>query len=126
MQHEYEDIITEARNQFEEILRESKQAICLYLDDTHKVCDRKFASMLGNESADEWAHVEEPFTDALVKEQSQHALVSAYQETMESKTGSSIDITWKTKTGGNINTDFILVPVSAKEEPLALHVITKV
>jgi len=44
---------------------------------------------------------------------------------VQSKTGSNIEITWKTRTGGKVNTKVILVPVSVKGELLALHFITK-
>ena len=125
MAHGHEGVLEEARKQFSAILNESKQGIYLYLDDTHKLCNQKFASMLGYSSADDWSKVDKPFTEAFVEGESQHALVSAYQEAMESKTGSHIEITWRTKTGGNVNTEVILAPVSVKGELLALHFITK-
>jgi uncharacterized protein YpiB (UPF0302 family) len=65
--HEHEAVIEEARKQFGDILQESKQAIYLYLDDTHKTCNEKFASMLGYKSAEEWAAVMKPFTEAFVE-----------------------------------------------------------
>jgi hypothetical protein len=44
---------------------------------------------------------------------------------MESKTASTINVAWKKKTGGSINTEVILVPISIKGELLALHYITE-
>jgi len=123
--YEHQAIIEEANKQFEAILRESKQAVYLYLDDTHKVCNEKFASMLGYKSAAEWANVQEPFTEAFVEKRSQHALVSAYQEAMESKTGSCVDIDWKKKKSGPVATRVILVPISVRQELLALHFISE-
>ena len=126
MVDKHKTIIQDAKKQFAAILKESKQGIYIYLDDTHKLCNEKFASMLGYGSAEEWAKVNKPFTEAFVEgTHSQHTLVSAYQEAMESKTGSNIEVTWKTKTGGKVNTKVILVPVSVKRELLALHFITK-
>jgi len=125
MPHEHEGVIEETKKQFSVILKESKQGIYVYLDDTHKLCNEKFASMLAYRSAEEWSKVEKPFTETFVEGKSQHTLVSAYQEAMESKTGSYIEITWRTKTGGHVNTKVILVPVSVKGELLALHFITK-
>jgi len=124
--HEHEAVIEEARKQFGDILQESKQAIYLYLDDTHKTCNEKFASMLGYKSAEEWAAVMKPFTEAFVEQQSQHRLVSAYQDAMESKSGSHVDVTWMRKTGGYVNTKVILVPISVRGELLALHFIAEV
>ena len=125
MPRDHERIIENAKKQFAVILKESKQGIYMYLDDTHKLCNEKFASMLGYNSAKEWSKVEKPFTEAFVEAKSQRTLVSAYQEAMNSKTGSCIDITWKRKTGGNANTQVILVPVSIEGHLLALHFITK-
>jgi len=125
MAHEHEGVIENAKRQFAVILKESKQGIYLYLDDTHKLCNEKFASMLGYNSAEEWSKVEKPFTEAFVDVKSQHALVSAYQEAVDSKTGSCIDITWRTQKGERVKTQVILVPVSVSGELLALHFITK-
>jgi hypothetical protein len=97
----------------------------VYLDDTHKLCNERFASMLGYESADEWSRVTKPFTEVFVQERSRHSLVSAFQEAMESKNASAINVTWKKRAGGNINTRVILVPISVKGELLALHYITE-
>jgi hypothetical protein len=122
---DHDRLIEDAKKQFADILKESKQGIYMYLDDTHKLCNEKFASMLGYNSAKEWSKVEKSFTEAFLEGKSQHTLVSAYQEAMNSKTGSCIDITWKTKTGGNVHSQVILVPVSIGGHLLALHFITK-
>jgi hypothetical protein len=126
MQHEHDTTIEEVRKQFGVILKESRQAIYAYLDDTHKLCNERFASMLGYESAEEWSRVTKPFTEVFVQEKSRHSLVSAFQEAMESKSASIIHIAWKKKAGGSINTQVILVPISVKGELLALHYITEV
>jgi PAS domain-containing protein len=126
MRHEHETTIEEVRKQFGVILKESKQPIYVYLDDTHKLCNERFASMLGYESAEEWSSVTKPFTDVFVREKSRHPLVSAFQEAMEFKSASIIHVAWKKKAGGSINTQAILVPISVKGELLALHYITEV
>ena len=122
---DHERVIENAEKQLGVILKKSKQAIYIYLDDTHKLCNEKFASMLGYDSAKEWSKVEKPFTEAFVEDKSQHTLVSAYQEAMASKTGSCIDVTWKKKGAGRVNTQVILVPVSINGHLLALHFITR-
>jgi PAS domain S-box-containing protein len=124
LRHEHEVILDAAKTQFQAILEESKQAIYLYLDDTHKLCNKKFASMLGYSSPDEWGGVQKPFTEAFVETQSQQTLVSAYQEAIESKTGSCVNITWKKKTGGQVKTQVILVPISVNGTLLAMHFIS--
>jgi PAS domain S-box-containing protein len=126
MKNEHEAILDAAKTQFQMILEESKQGIYLYLDDTHKLCNKKFASMLGYASAEEWESVEKPFTDAFVEPQSQHALVSAYQEAMESKTGSCVNVTCKRKMGGQVNTQVMLVPIRVKGAMLAMHFMSSI
>ena len=126
MQHEHDTTIEEVRKQFGVILKESGQAIYAYLDDTHRLCNQRFALMLGYESAEEWSRVTKPFTEVFVQEKSRHSLVSAFQEAMESKSASIIHVTWKKKAGDSINTQVILVPISVKGELLALHYITEV
>ena len=125
MEHDHNTTVEEAMRQFGVIMKESRQAIYLYLDDTHKLCNEKFASMLGYDSADEWSRVTKPFTEVFVQEKSRYPLVSAFQDAMESKTASTINVAWKKKAGGSINTQVILVPISIKGELLALHYITE-
>ena len=124
MVDKHKAIIQDAKKQFAIILKESKQGVYIYLDDTHKLCNEKFASMLGYKSGKEWANVNQPFTEAFVEPESQHTLVSAYQEAMDSKTGSCIDVAWKKPTG-RVNTRVILVPITVKGHLLALHYITE-
>ena len=65
------------------------------------------------------------FPEAFVANQSRETLVSAYQNAMKDKIGSTIDIIWKKKGGGQVNTNVILVPVSFGDELLELHFITE-
>ena len=107
--------------QFKEVFEGSHQAMYAYLDDGHKVCNEKFASLLGYSSPEEWAQVAESFPTAFVAEQSQSVLVHAFQHAMEEKIASHIEVTWKKKDGGEVATKVILVPVAFQEELLAIH-----
>ncbi len=124
-EHEHhEHLIADIGKEYAEILGNSEQGIYIYLDDTHKLCNEKFAKLLGYSSADEWAKSEGSFTDLFVDEQSQQNLVSAYQKAMEKLAGSQIDVNWKKKDGGSVKTEIILVPVSFGGEVFALHFVT--
>ena len=68
-----------------QIFDSSEQAIYLYLDDSRKVCNEKFAEMQGYNSLEEWSKVENPLEVGIDK-MSQDAVVSAYRDAME-KTG---------------------------------------
>ena len=56
---------------------ESPQAIYIYLDDTHKVCNKKFADLLGYSSPAEWAKMEAPLSDVVEKDQQSVIVVMA-------------------------------------------------
>ena len=64
MKHEeqhHEELIQGISRQMKSILEDSQQAIYIYLDDIHKVCNEKFASLMGYGSPEEWAKVKESF-----------------------------------------------------------------
>ena len=124
--HPHEDIINGAYEQFKGVLEESKQAIYIYYDDSHKICNQQFASMLGYYSVEEWSSVDEPFPETFVMDESQENLISAYRKAREEKIASEIEVSWKKKTGASVKSRVILVPISYNGKLLALHFITKI
>ena len=125
MPHEHDTTIEEVRKQFGVILNESKQAIYAYLDDTHRPCNERFASMRGYESAEEWSRVTKPFTEVFVQEKSRHSLVSAFQRQWNPKAPQSSMSHGKIRQA-IASTQVILVPTSVEGELLAMHCITEV
>jgi hypothetical protein len=118
------ELISGIAKQMKPILDSSQEAVYIYLDDTHKVCNGKFASLLGYRSPEEWADVTESFPDAFVDRSSQETLVSAYQQAMDKIIPANINVTWKKKTGGTVATSVILVPVAYEGHLFALHFIS--
>ncbi len=123
---EHENILKEIYGQLKDIFDSSEQAMYLYLDDEHKVCNQRFASMLDYESVNEWAAVKDNFPEAFVAEQSQETLVNTFREAMEKGIGSSIKVKWKKKSQGSVESNVILVPISYKGYRMALHFISKI
>jgi oligoribonuclease NrnB/cAMP/cGMP phosphodiesterase (DHH superfamily) len=121
--HSHEGLMKEVKEHLKVIFEESKQSIYLILDDENKICNKKFASLLGYKSPEEWANVKEPFATAFVEEESHDTLISAYQNAMNDFTGSSFDVEWKKKSGGKVKTKVILIPFLFKEHFFALHFI---
>ena len=117
----HEDLMQQIAKEYGDILKNSGQSIYIYLDDNHKICNEKFASLLGYDSASEWGNVEGSFPDAFVSEISQGELINAYQEAMEKFVGSKITVSWKKKSGETVDTNVILVPISHSGHLLALH-----
>ena len=119
----HEEVLDWIGKEFKEILEDSKQAIYVYVCDRHRLCNKKFSSMLGYASPETWAMKEEMMSD--VKEEDQKVIVSAYRNAMEKKIGSSVPISWKNrKNGPYVKTDVILIQLSYKGEMFALHFIS--
>ncbi len=117
----HENLIDGIANQFAQILDTSDQGVYIYLDDTHKVCNEKFAKLLGYDSPKEWAKITDSFPQTFVTESSQNTLVSAYQEAIEKCIGSISNISWKQKDGSTVESKVILVPVAFDNHIFALH-----
>ena len=123
--HEHHDELLQGlSDQLKEILEGSDQAIYVYLDDTHKVCNQKFADLLGYTSPAEWAAVTEPFPQTFVAENSQSTLIDAFQTAMQQTSGSTLSVTWMRKDKETVETTVILVPISFEGHLFALHFVT--
>lgn len=79
---------------------------------------------LGYSSPAEWAKVENPL-ETNVYEKSQKTVVSAYQDAMDRKVGSKIDVKMKKKSGSTVDTTVIMVPVAYQGHLFALHFISE-
>ena len=55
-QKHHEELVNGVYSQLKQILDSSEQAIYLYLDDTHKVCNKKFATLLGYASPEDYIY----------------------------------------------------------------------
>lgn len=125
-EHEHHgDLIGGIAKQFAQILGNSEQGIYIYFDDNHKVCNEKFAKMLGYDSPEEWGKITDSFPDVFVAEESQETLISAYQNAMENSVASENKISWKKKDGTTIDTIVILVPVAFDDHLLAIHFVSE-
>ena len=121
----HEELVKGISEQLGLILKKSEQAVYIYLDDTHKVCNEKFASLLGYKSAKEWADTEAPLDD--VDEASQQAVISAYEKATDKLAASSLDIVVKNvKTNSRIKTKLIVAPVVYQGHVFAIHFLSKV
>ena len=50
-EHHHEELVKGITKQLKPILDKSGQAIFVYLDDTHKACNKNFADLLGYKSS---------------------------------------------------------------------------
>ena len=124
-QKHHEELASGFYSQLKEIFDSSEQAIYLYLDDNHKVCNKKLAQMQGFSSPEEWAKVDNPIEVGFAKS-NQDAIVSAYKNAMEKLTASKINVKLKRKNGEAFDASVIMVPVAYQGHLFALHYISPI
>lgn len=119
---DHKKLVKELFLQLKPVFENSNQGIYLYLDDAHKICNKKFVEMLGYKSVDEWVKNEYPISD--VVEEDQEKGIHAYMHASQKFLASALDATWTKKNGETVKTTVVLVPITFKEEVFVLHFIT--
>lgn len=119
----HEELVKGLYEQMKPVLDVSEQPIFIYLDDTHKACNNKLASMLGYKSPQEWAE-KSGFLDLFVDEKSRETLSSAYWNAMNKMAASTIQLTWTKKDGAKIDSTMILVPIFFQGHLFSVHFVT--
>jgi hypothetical protein len=115
-------ILNEVAEMFKPILLESPQAIYIYLDDTHKVCNQNFVDLLGYGAVDDWVENETPLDDVL--EADQKTVVEAYGKASEELIASPLSVTVVKKDGSEIKVDIVMIPFKYKDEVFVIHFIS--
>jgi hypothetical protein len=118
----HEHLMAEIAEIFQPILSDSPQAIYIYLDDEHKLCNAKFADMLGYKSGDEWVANLYPVED--LDEKDQKKGIEAYMNASGKLMASSLDAAWTKKDGKKIKTRIIMTPFVYEDEVFVIHFIT--
>ncbi len=116
-------LVKEVAEMLELILSKSPQAIYIYLDDTHKICNQKFADMLGYGSIDEWVANQTPVDDVLKSDQDK--VIKAYGAASEQYEASSLSVTMVKKDGEKAQANVIMVPFTYRGEVFAIHFISE-
>ncbi len=120
----HEELIKGITEQLKPIMEKSPQAIYVYLDDTHKACNKKFADLLGYKSSKEWADTEAPLAD--IVEEDQQAVITAYGNASEKMLASELEVRLtNVKTNKIVKTRMIMVPIAYNGHIFALHFLTK-
>ena len=125
VEQHHEELIEGITKQFKPILEKSEQAIYIYLDDTHKVCNKKFADLLGYKSPKEWANTEAPLSD--VVEEDQQSVINAYMNASEKMVASAIEVRAKNiKTNEIVKTRMIIAPIGHAGHVFTAHFLSKI
>jgi len=117
----HEHLIKEVAEIYEPILSNSSQAIYIYLDDTHKICNQKFADLLEYGSIEDWVANESPVSD--FSESDQNTVIEAYGKAVEEMEASFVTATAVTKGGSEIDVEIIMAPFTYKDEKFVVHFI---
>lgn len=121
----HEELVAGVAEQMKPVLENSGQAIYIYLDDEHKVCNKKFADLLGYKSPKEWADAEAPLSD--VVEEDQQSVIDAYMNASEKMLAGSVEVKVKNvKTGRIIKTRMIIAPVGYAGHVFTVHFSSKI
>ena len=119
----HEELVKGLYDQMKPVLDKSEQPIFIYLDDNHKACNIKFATMLGYKSPEDWAS-NGGFLDVFVAEKSRETLSTAYWNAMNKMVASTIQLTLMKKGGVTIETTMILVPIFFSGHLFSVHFVT--
>jgi hypothetical protein len=124
-QEHHVELIKGISERMEILLKESERAIYIYLDDSHKVCNKKFANLLGYKSPKAWADTEAPLSDVL--EQDQQKVIDAYMNASEKGIAGSIDVKMKNvKTEEILKINMIIAPTIFEGHIFTVHFVTKI
>ncbi len=119
---QHEKLVKDLTHELKAVLEKSDQAIYLYLDDTHKTCNLKFAKLLGYKNISEWVVNQYPVSD--VDRTDEQKVIHAYTAASEKFHCSTIPVRWKTKNGKKLDTSVTFVPLSYQGEVFVLHFIS--
>jgi len=121
----HEELVKGLYDQMKPIMDASEQPIFIYLDDNHKACNSKFATMLGFKSPQEWAKMQ-GFLDVYVDEKSRETLSTAYWNAMNKMVASTTQITWMKKGGGTFDSTVVLIPMFSQGHLFSVHFVTNI
>ena len=107
-------------SQLKPVLEKSDQGIYIYLDDTHMVCNKKYANLLGYKSQKEWAQGKAPLSDFI--EEDQQTVINAYMKATRKMSATSVHARVKNvKTNTIVNTSVIIVPLTYEVHLFTIH-----
>lgn len=119
----HEHLIKEMEDMLEPIFKASPQAVYVYLDDEHKICNKKFADLLGYANPQEWVDNQNPVGDVL--EIDQEKVINAYIEASQQFKASTLHVKCKTKKGETVSVEVIMSPITYKDEVFVIHFISQ-
>lgn len=118
---EHETLIQEIYEQYQPILELSSDPMYLYLDDVHKICNEKLASLWGY-SQNDWNETS-PFLDNLVAEENRFKVSSNYRDARTDFKPARFELTGRRKDGSTFDAEVAMAPISYKNEFFTLNLL---
>lgn len=119
-EHEHVKILREIGEQFKPMFESSPEGIYVYIDEVHKICNERFARMLGL-TVPEWEKME-GFVNVHAAERDQEIIVRNYQEHIHRKqTPVRFRFEAVRKDRSTFPAEIDMIPFPWKGEMLALH-----
>ena len=121
----HQELIKGITKEQKSILDGSGQAVYIYLDDTHKICNKKFANLLGYKSIKEWVDNETPLDD--VAEKDQQKVIDVYVKASEKLEADSLTIRFNNvRTGKPVKARMVLSPMVYEGHVFVIHFLDSV
>lgn len=102
-------LIEEMANLFQPVFDLSSDAMYVYLDDVHKLCNSNLAELWGY-SQEEWNNTS-PFLDNLIAEGSRFTLMKSYEQLRISYIPAKIKFTGVRKDGSKFDAEIAVIPM---------------
>ncbi len=124
-EHEHVKILRELSEQFQPLFQKSLEGIYLYIDEVHKICNDRFARMLGLTVA-EWEAME-GFVNKHAAPEDQETIVNNYNKHIH-QTLTPVRFRFKAirKDGTRFNAETDMIPFPWRGEMIALHYVREV
>ena len=124
-EHEHVKILHELGEQFKPMMDKSSEGIYVYIDEVHKICNERFARMLGL-TVSEWEGME-GFVNKHVAENDQATVIEAYQRHIHKElTPARLRVKCLRKDGSALHAEIDMIPFPWRGEMLALHFVREI
>jgi PAS domain S-box-containing protein len=116
----HDTIIDELREQFAPVLDGSPDGVYIWLDETHKICNDRLASLFGY-CVDEWCATS-PFLDSFIAPEDRDRYGATYQRVVKGNDSPSrFAFTGVRKDGSTFAAETDIVPMSHSGQMVAYH-----
>ncbi len=124
-EHEHVKILRELSEQFQPLFEKSPDGIYLYIDEVHKICNERFASMFGL-TVPEWEAME-GFVNKHAAPEDQEMIVEAYNKHIHrSLTPIRFQAKAIRKNGTRFKAEFDMIPFPWRGEMIAFHFVSEI